>query len=267
MIMLTILLGNSAMRAVMAQSPAFGYIGGTAYSSLQRDVFSFTSNTATLAQIKSNTAGVYSERRFMLNEAGFYRAAAALPTKRGNFGLTLNYGGFKNFTEYSLGLAYARSLGKKAEVGIRFNYAGNRVPLYGSSAVVDAGLGMMLHFSEKFSGGFCADHLFAAKISGSQTVLLPLVYSAGFGYDASPLFFVGTEIIKEEDKPLNVAVALQYAMSKQFFARAGLMSGTSSFFAGAGVAFGNFRLDVSAAFHPQLGISPGLLLLVDGGKR
>ena len=37
---------------------------------------------------------------------------------------------------------------------------------------------------------------------------------------------------------------------------------TGSGFGGAGVSWKHFRLDLSVNFHPQLGFTPGLLLIV-----
>ena len=89
----------------------------------------------------------------------------------------------------------------------------------------------------------------------------------GFGYDASDNFFISADIVKEEDKPINVVAGLQYNFAKQFFARAGFMSESGTAFTGLGVAWKNFRLDVSGSYHPQLGFSPGIMLLTNFGKE
>jgi len=34
-----------------------------------------------------------------------------------------------------------------------------------------------------------------------------------------------------------------------------------------GVSWDNFRVDVSASYHPQLGLSPGLMLIVNFKKK
>lgn len=92
--------------------------------------FSFTSNQAALAGAKFAAVGVYGERRFMLEETSLYGLALALPTKNlGNFGVMVNYSGFSNFNENKAGLAYARSLGSKVDIGIQFNYYGYRIHL------------------------------------------------------------------------------------------------------------------------------------------
>jgi hypothetical protein len=64
-----------------------------------------------------------------------------------------------------------------------------------------------------------------------------------------------------------VNAGMQYSFDEKLFARAGFTSGTSSYFFGLGVMLKNFRLDATASIHPQLGITPGLLLLFKGKDR
>src|SRR5258706_15429047 len=92
------------------------YIGFGAYSLNHVDAFSFISNQASLAQIKNAAAGVYGERKFMLNELANYNAAVGLTTHSGNFGLKAAYSGFSDYNETQIGLAYARKLGNKVDV-------------------------------------------------------------------------------------------------------------------------------------------------------
>ena len=81
--------------------------GFSAYSTLQNDALSFTGNQAALAQQKNAGIGVYCEKRFMLASLNACALAAALPAAMGNFGIQVNYSGYKNFNENKIGLAYA----------------------------------------------------------------------------------------------------------------------------------------------------------------
>ena len=90
---------------------AASYIGMGAYSIHHKDVFSFSSNQAALAQITTPAFGVYGENRFLLDETNMYSAVVALPTEHGNFGFQADYFGYNNFNESQLGIAYARNLG------------------------------------------------------------------------------------------------------------------------------------------------------------
>ena len=62
---------------------------------------------------------------------------------------------------------------------------------------------------------------------------------------------------------MNVNAGVQYNFEKQFFARAGISSETGSPYAGAGLRWNELRLDMAVSYHPQLGISPGLMIIVN----
>ena len=246
---------------------ALPYSSLSAYSQQQNDALSFTGNQAALAKVKQAGIGLYAERRFLLAATSNYAVAAAIPTKMGNFGVQLNYAGFKNFNENKIGLAYARSVGKKIDIGIQFNYYGYHIPTYNGASAVNVEAGVIVHFTDKLNGGIHVYNPVAGKLGKSGDEKLSSAYKFGLGYDASENFLVSSEIIKEEDKPVNVIAGFQYHFEKQFFVRAGFMSESSTAFVGAGIGFKNLRLDVAGSYHPQLGFSPAFLLLANFGNK
>lgn len=233
-----------------------------AYSTEQKDPFAFTNNQAALAGLKWATAGVFGERRFMLSENSVYAFAAAFPSRAGNFGVQVNYAGFKNFNEKKAGLAYARKLGKLLDLGIQFNYYGYSIPQYRSASAVNFEIGAIFHFSDQLNAGIHVYNPVGGNLGKTGNEKLASAYKFGMGYDASDNFYVSAEILKEEDKPVTVNAGIQYQFLKQFFARAGFISDTGSGFAGFGLGWKKSRLDISGSYHPQLGFSPGLLLIV-----
>ena len=243
------------------------YISLLTYSKNQNDVFAFSNNQAALAGIKNFNAGLYGERRFMLAENSSYAIAAAIPTSKGNFGVQINYAGFANFNENKLGVAYARSLGPKVDLGVQFNHYGYKVAGYGNASAINFEVGMLMHFSNKLTGGVHVYNPIGGKLGKSGDEKLASAYKLGLGYDASENFYVSAEIVKEENRSVNVVGGVQYQFMKQFFLRAGFLSDTGSGFGGAGVAWKNIRLDISASYHPQLGISPGILLMTNFKDR
>jgi len=94
----------------------------------------------------------------------------------------------------------------------------------------------------------------------------PAVYSVGMGYDVSPQLYIGTEAVKTEDQPLSINVGIHYAFADKLIARGGISSGTSVFYFGFGVLVKDFRVDVTASFHPYLGTTPGLLFIYSPTK-
>jgi hypothetical protein len=254
---------NFAKAQSLRKPVSASYIGLGAYSMNHADVFSVTSNQAALAQLKDPAAGVYGEKRFLLAETGFYSAIVALPTRQGNFAFQADYFGYKNYNESQLGIAYARNVGSKLDLGIKFNYYSFRIPGFESPSTVTFEIGAIVHLSENLNAGIHFYNPVGGRLSKTENDKLGSVYSFGMGYEASENFLLTAEIVKQEDLPVNVNAAVQYNFAKQFFARFGIASQNESPFGGAGVSWDNFRLDVSASYHPQLGLSPGMMLIIN----
>ena len=239
------------------------YTGLGAYSMNHVDLFSVTANTAALAQIKNPSLGVYGERRFLLAETNMYSGMVAFPTEQGNFAFQADYFGFKNYNESQLGIAYARNVGSKLDLGIKFNYYSFRIPGFESPSTVNFEIGAIVHLTEKLNAGVHFYNPVGGKLSKTQDDKLSSIYTFGIGYEASENFLISTEIVKQEDKKVNVIAGVQYHFEKQFFARFGISSQNGSPYAGAGVSWDMFRVDMTVSYHPQLGISPGLMLVMN----
>lgn len=243
----------------MRQPLSIPYLGLSAYSSQQKDAFSFIGNQAALARIRMACIGVYAEKRFMLAETGGYCIAAAAPSSLGNVGLQVNYAGFKNFNETQAGLAYAHSLGKKADIGIQFNYYNYRVPSYKGGTAVYAEIGALFHISSNLKTGIQLLNPVKQQAVNDAAQVNP-AWKFALGYDASANFFIACEMSKQAGMPVNVQAGFQYQFAGQFFARAGFKGETSSLYTGAGLHWKNMRLDIACSYHPQLGFSPGMAL-------
>jgi hypothetical protein len=239
---------------------AASYTGLGAYSISHTDVFSFVSNQASLAQIKTTAAGIYNERRFLLSEFNYYGAAFALPTQSGNFGINAGYFGFSGYNESQIGLAYARKLGSKIDIGVQFDYNSIRIAGYSNATAVNFQIGTIIHLSEKLHAGIHLYNPVGGKFGKDRREKLAAAYKAGMGYEASDKFFVSAEIQKIENLPVNLLAGMQYKFLPQLLARVGINTETSVAYMGIGLQLKLFRLDVTASSHPQLGISPGLLL-------
>jgi len=259
--LITLLIGITANGQNLHSPILASYTGLGAYSIANTDVFSFTANQASLAQLKNGSAGVFAEKRFLLNELNNYTAAVALPTRSGNFGLEAGYYGFSDYNETQVGLAYARKLGQRIDIGAQFNYNGISMAGYGNDAAVSFEIGTVLHLTEKLHAGAHFNNPVGGEFGKDQDEKLASVYTFGIGYEASDKFFVSTEIMKEEDQAVNVNLGLQYKFLSTVLARAGMSTNTSTAWLGIGLTLKSFRIDVTTAYHPQLGITPGVLLV------
>jgi hypothetical protein len=242
-------------------------VGLGAYSYRHTDIFSCTANPAALAQLKTPSAGIMGERRFLLQELNAYTAVVGVAAASGSAGLQVSYAGFSEYNETGAGLVYARKLGTKADIGARFNYHAIRISSYGSASAISIGLGTVWHVTEKLHTGIHFDNPAGGKYGNERQEKLPSVYTFGIGYDASEKFYTSIEIEKEEKQPVNVIAGLQYKFIPQLLLRTGISSAASIAWAGVGLLLKSFRVDVMTSFHPRLGITPGLLVLFKPGKN
>jgi hypothetical protein len=188
-------------------------------------------------------------------------AAVAIPTRSGNFGMDGRYFGTIDYSETQLGLAYARNIGNKMDLGVQFNYYALRIAGYGNASSLNFEIGTIFHLTDNFNAGIHMYNPLGSKLGKNGEEKLASIYSFGIGFEPSQSFFFSLELKKEEDKPPDVIAGLQYKFLQQLLARGGISTATCSIYFGVGFQWKSMRLDATASYHPQLGISPGILLL------
>jgi hypothetical protein len=198
---------------------------------------------------------------------GLYQLAAIVPTSSGNFGVKGGYFGSPDYNEAQIGLAYGRNLGSKVSLGAQFNYNSFQVAGYGNANSINFEVGTIFHISNQLQAGFHVYNPLGTKLNKNEEEKLPAIYSMGIGYEPSEALLISTEIKKTEDQPVDVRAALQYTIDKKIIAAAGFTSASSAYYFGAGIVLNGFRLDAVATVHPQLGITPGIMLLFNGDKK
>ncbi len=265
-ILLLCIVAKSKSQAV-TQPISARYLAVNAYSVNQADVYGARINPAAHAILPQSQVAVYSEHRYMLDNLNLYTFSLGINTHSGNFGVHGGYFGFAEQNQTQLSLSYGRKVSKVLDLGASFHYQQIcQSGIYGSASAITGTLGMLLHLGDKVVAGLSAYNPFRAAWGKESEERLPSQYRFGLGYDASEKLFLGAEIVKEENQPVDVQAAIHYAFLKEFFVRAGIATQTSNAFAALGFKFEKFRIDLSASYHPQLGWSPGVLLLAQLGK-
>ncbi|WP_143774131.1 hypothetical protein [Niastella vici] len=243
------------------------YTGLGAYSHQFTQSFSFLANQASLGNLSRTSAGVYAEQKYGLKALSMYMATVAMPVNRDGIGISMQYSGFSDFNESQVGLAYGKNLGRLS-VGIQCNYNMVHVAGYGNDAAVGVEVGSLWQINSTLVTGIHLINPVGGHFRNHSSEKLAAVYQFGAGYDVSKQLFLSAELTKEEGQPVNVQAGLQYvAVPDRLFVRAGITTATSSPYIGMGWQWKNCRADVSMRYHPQLGISPGLLLLFYGKQK
>ncbi|MBX3255962.1 MAG: hypothetical protein KF862_17640 [Chitinophagaceae bacterium] len=243
------------------------YLSSGAYSHRFPDVLNSTSHIASLAALNNFSAGILSERRFMLKETAMHTAVIGIPTASGNFVCKAHYFGYNAYNESEISLGYARKLNDRVDIGAAFNYYNIRISNYGSAGSVNFEIGSIFHITQQLHAGVQVYNPLQSRLGKNTGEKLAAVYKAGLGYEISESLLFTLEVIKQSNTATGVHLGLQYKPIKQLFARTGYITGNNILYAGAGYQYKQMRLDMTAGFHQRLGFSPGILLLYEYGKK
>jgi hypothetical protein len=210
---------------------------------------------------------VYGERRFLLEELNQFTAVVAVPAGGGTFAVQGDYFGFSTYNENQLGLAYGRKVSNQVDVGVKFNYYTVRISGYGNASAINFEAGTILHLTDNLHAGVHVYNPLSSKLGKNSNEKLASVYRIGLGYEASEKVFLSSELVKQEDQPVSVNAGLQYNISPNVFLRGGISTLANNSYFGVGLQLGFARVDLNTAYHPQLGFTPGVLLLFNFNRQ
>ncbi|MVT10778.1 hypothetical protein [Chitinophaga tropicalis] len=228
-----------------------------AYSRNFHQLFSILQQQAGLAYIPAVTAGVASEQRFMLKALSTHTAALAIPAMNGGFGLTLQQAGYREYRQQSVGAGYGRKLGNRFSLGMQIDYLSVKIPGYTTAGTITFESGCLLHITSQLHAGI---HLFNPVGRKLENEVLPVIYTAGLGYEVSPEFLLSIVLKQHSNVPPSTAVMCEYRPVKQLLLRSGISSDPQFTNMAAGVLLRRLYLSVTGSHHPQLGITPEITI-------
>jgi hypothetical protein len=228
------------------------------YSSNFQQAFNTMHNQAALPYIIMPTTAISTERKFMLKALAMHTATMILPTSSGTFACAIQQSGFSAYREQKLGIAYGRNLGTKISIGAQFDYLSKMIRGYGKADAVTAELGCLLHVTPRLHAGL---HAFNAALRKLGDEVLPVVFTAGLGYEFSDVFLLSAETILQDDASPLSRFMCEYRIIPQLTIQLGLS--TDPQFTGAAVSWvvNNLWFCLTATHHPQLGFSPAAYII------
>ena len=241
-----------------AQAPyAFAVYG---YRDQGKDVFGWLNNPSALASLKKQGAGIYSEKKYMLEELNYYALAAAVNAASGGFGFTMNYAGSTVYNETNIGVAYGRELATGIDAGMKIIWNRISIPGYGMASSFSVTAGATCILSEKFRTGVFVDQPLRSKYGIEKTETSPAIYSLGFGYEASGKFYAGAEIKKRQGEPVAMLTGIRYSILEQVRLDAGIEISNVNSYLGIHYLFRSMMLGLYTSYHMQLGFTPGIMI-------
>jgi hypothetical protein len=218
-------------------------------------------NQAALAYIPVVTAGVSTERRFLLKAISTHTAAVALPVRHGGFGLHLQQSGYTDYRRQAIGLAYGRTLGSRFSIGMQVDCLSKVIPQYTSASTLVFELGCLMHLTPQLHMGLHAFNPAGGSFQRLDKEKVPAIYRAGLGYEVTPSFLLTASVIHETDAAIVTKVICEYRVIKQLSLHLGMGTDPQLNSAAIGISLRQLYLLLSASHHPQLGITPATAIV------
>ena len=248
--------GMLLVRGQHLPNPLFSAVSAAGgYGDMHQDVFGALVNPANVAHAASLSAGIYGERRYMLEGLQQFCGLVRFPLVKSGLGLQLDYAGSALMNETALGIAYGKKLGEQLSVGIRFQYYQLQVPGYVRAPALWAGAGLLFQLTPQLQTGFSFTRSAKPQLHSSEPPLTQ-VYRFGMGYEPSQRVCISTDWIKETNKNLMGVIALRYAFEEGFRLRLAWQTTTQQPVAGAGLYWKGSWTDLLISYHPHLGFTP-----------
>jgi hypothetical protein len=232
------------------------------------DLWSVTHNQAGLALLTKPSFGLFYENKFALKELGLKAGAFAYPTSSGVFAIDLMQFGYSKYNESRIGLAYAKSLGKKFSIGVKFDYLNTfYAEGYGNKGTFIAEIGFLAQPIKHFFIGGHIYNLSRSKIAAYDDERVPSIITFGIAYEFSEKVLCTVEAEKDlQYKPIY-KVGMEYKFLENLFIRAGVTSNPNQMSLGIGYIYKKIKADISFSSHQVLGISPHIGISYEFGKN
>lgn len=226
--------------------------------------FSRLAHPATLPGRSGWQAGGYIEKRFGLTGLSAFRLTALFATAAGGAGVEIRYFGNFLYQETSATLAYGRSLGR-LQLGWLGSLHQFRATGYGQQRVAEIGLASRWALSDRLSTGLLLMNPVPVRLNGTDRGAG--LQRMGLGWLPSEQVYIGIDLIKEENRPLQAFALLRYRFTGELAGSTGIYSEEGQVFIGIEWRRKGFRTSISFGYHPFLGVSPAAYLVHDKDGR
>jgi hypothetical protein len=222
------------------------------------DVWAYHHNPGALANIKTFSAGVYYDSRFLTKELQTQALAVVVPLKKGVISAGAQFFGYEQYRQSRYGLGYSLQLTERFSAGVQVNAQQLRLANnYGSSFNGTIEAGLMAKISEKWKIGASIMNIGRQRISSLEDRFTSVMRIGAF-YQPSKKITVLFEVEKEVIHPIAIKGALEYQIIEPLFVRLGAQSGPTNFAFGFGYKRKGINIDFGTRYHQILGWTPNI---------
>lgn len=243
------------------------YPFSTLHQNIERNTaFDVFINPATIVGIKAFMIGVCSEQRFGQKDIISADVAAVLSTKNDAWALPIHIDRAGAFTNNTPALVYARKVSTSIVLGAQLGYNMQSVEKYGFQQQIDAKLGLVATLTDQLQTGVTIYNPQLWFKKETQIISKPISVAWQVAYEPNESFLLQATIQKQQNQVVQVTAGAYYRCHKYIEISAGINSIGNQFWGGSFFILKGFRLGIATHIHPQLGITPGLMIMYSAVK-
>ncbi|WP_316803420.1 hypothetical protein [Pedobacter nototheniae] len=225
------------------------------------DIWSLQANPAGITGITSTSISLNYTRHLFSNEVSTQSFAAVAPFSNNYVGLSFQRYGLSDYNEMKVGFAYAKQFHKKLSIALNINYFQVKITNYGASSGFSVDAGVRYHFNEHLTFGAFASNPSKQKYSNKEIeAKIPSSFNIGVSYVPSNRILIAATVAKILKEPIDVSIGLDYKILDLLSLRAGLSAKPFKQYAGFGLNYKKFSMDMATAYDPNLGYTPQIAI-------
>ena len=199
--------------------------------------------------------------RFLSMGINDVQAGLVLPLGGFNTGFGVSYYGDDLYNQLEVIAMGSHKVGF-ASLGARIGYHQYYLENYGYKRTVTADLGGVFVLSPQVKLGMLVTNLTRSMLRNQDDYRLSSLIAMGFSYQPITAFRLDLQLTKDLNLPVSGSLGIEYQLNTHVFARTGFNFSNSVAAFGLGFQWSQFRLDVAGNYHPRLGYSTAISILL-----
>jgi hypothetical protein len=255
-ICLIFILFQTAVMAQISPGPRSLSMGSAGVA--LKDEWALQHNSAGIAGIRRPVFAVGYERHFSDQDLSTQKAVFAIPFKQHVLGLSFNRYGFSEYSEQTAGIAYSRNFSGALALSIALKYHQISIPKYGSANAISVDAGMQFQLNDRIWIGTHISNPSGSRYQDLSGSTIPVSLSFGISYEFSDKVLIISDINKVLNASIDTKLGIEYRLINWFAIRGGMSANPFKQYAGFGLNYQRFALDVAISSHLNLAYSPNL---------
>lgn len=189
---------------------------------------------------------------FQMKELQYTAIAVNIAQVPGNAGLAVKKFGNSLYSEASVSVSWASTLGRKFHVGLTVKQNQLWIKGYGAEDIVLVDLGILWQVKKSIAIGGSLLNMGKSSKSPYRSSI-PLIYRSGLSWRIAEDFLFCFDLVWEETRDLCSQFGCEFRIWQPVWIRFGIERDPSCFSSGIGIEWKNVVLDYAMRYHHCLG--------------